>query len=206
MWTYLSNPPRQAQRRGRNRSQKEGGGKRGWKSDKSIKKNRSPKVCLSRPVDGYKRELVAHANGYRVMKNYHGVMLGIGKGFYFMCRIYFMVYEDIGNLLAVFFFHIHSLHCLVYNVFRHTLYFFLSAPNLPIVQMVLKAKSCNSAQSVHSWNWGVRGGPLEFAQDSYKIITIFKKFLLQACSVHRVSTKPKGGISKQKQIWPPPIK
>ena len=88
----------------------ERGGKWGWKSDKSIKKNRSPKICLSRPVDGYKRELAAHANGYSVMKNYHGVMLGIDKGFYFTCRTYFMVYEDIGNLLSVFFFHIHSLH------------------------------------------------------------------------------------------------
>lgn len=29
-------------------------GEQGWKSDKSIKKNRSPKICLSRPVDSYK--------------------------------------------------------------------------------------------------------------------------------------------------------
>jgi len=87
---------------------------------------------------------VAHANGYSVMKNYYGVMLGIDKGFYFTCRTYFMVYEDIGNLLSVFCFHIHSLHYLVHNVFRHTLHFFLSAPNLPVAQTALKAKICNS--------------------------------------------------------------
>lgn len=87
---------------------------------------------------------MAHANGYSVMKNYHGVILGIDKGFYFTCRTYFMVYEDIGNLLSVFSFHTHSLHYLFYNVFRHTSYFLLSAPNLPIVQTVVKAKCCNS--------------------------------------------------------------
>lgn len=82
------------------------------------------------------------------MKNYHGVILGIDKGFYFTCRTYFMVYEDIGNLLSVFFFHTHSLHYLFYNVFRHTSYFFLYAPNLPIVQTVVKAKCCTWLVSV----------------------------------------------------------
>lgn len=97
-------------------------GKWVWKSDKSTK--RCLKICLSRPVDSYKWVLVAHANGYGTMKHYDGVMFGKDREFYFTCRTYFIVYEDIGNPLSVFFSLVHSLHYLLYNVFRHILYFF----------------------------------------------------------------------------------
>lgn len=95
-------------------------------------------------MDSYKWELVVHANGYSAMKHYDGVMFGIDRGFDFTYRTYFMVYEDIGSLLSVFFFHVHSLHYLFYNVFRTHCAFFLSGPNFPVAEAVLKAKSCSS--------------------------------------------------------------
>lgn len=93
-------------------------------------------------MDSYKWELVAHANGYSARKHYDAVMFGIDRESYFTYRAYFMVYEDIGSLLSSSMFIVYITYFTMCSGTHCT--FFLSAPNFPIAEAMLKAKSCSS--------------------------------------------------------------